>query len=57
MDVEDAEFFLSRAARCRRLAREFHNQNDPAVKVMLTMAEDFEARAAAYRESLKSPGR
>jgi hypothetical protein len=47
MDVEDAELLLTKAARCRRLASEVSNPKDPAVKVMLAMAEDLEARAAA----------
>jgi hypothetical protein len=57
MVVEDAEFFLAQAVRCRRLASEVPNQKDPAVKRILTMAEDLEARAAAYRASLRAPGR
>jgi len=56
MDIEDEEFYLAQAARCRRLAGVLPNQLDPAVKLMLSMAEDYEAQAAAYRNSLKTLG-
>jgi hypothetical protein len=48
MGTEDAEFFLAQAARCRTVAGEVPNQNDPVVDLMLKIAVDFEAQVAAY---------
>jgi len=43
--VEVVAYLRRRAEQCRRLAEEFLDQNDPAVKSLIELAADFDARA------------
>ncbi|MDB5409584.1 MAG: hypothetical protein JWL84_4496 [Rhodospirillales bacterium] len=45
--MESAEL-LAKAAKCRRLADSISGASDPAIQVLLSIAEEFEARAAAH---------
>ena len=45
-NVETAEYFLEKAAQCRRLAASI--SDDKATEALLKLAEEFEAKAAAY---------
>jgi hypothetical protein len=49
--VENAKYFLEKAAQCRRLAASI--ADDKASGALLTLAEEFEARAAAYGATLQ----
>jgi hypothetical protein len=44
--VENAEYFLEKAAQCRRLAASIDDEK--ASEALLKLAEEFEAKAAAY---------
>jgi hypothetical protein len=46
--MEMIAYLLSKAKRCRRLAAEFSNQNDPAAKNLIGLAVEFEARAQRH---------
>jgi hypothetical protein len=43
--VEVVAYLRRKAEQCRRLAAEFLHQNDPAVKNLIAVAADFDARA------------
>jgi hypothetical protein len=43
--AETAALLREKAARCRRIADLMVNQNDPAAKALLTMADELEAVA------------
>jgi hypothetical protein len=43
--VEVVAYLRRKAEQCRRLAAEFLDQNDPAVKNLIAVAADFDARA------------
>lgn len=46
--MENAAYFIEKAAQCRRLADLIVNQDDPAVQALRVLAEEFEAKATAY---------
>ena len=48
--MDEPAYFIEKARQCRRLAAAVPNQNDPAVRAVLEMAREFEARAAARAE-------
>jgi hypothetical protein len=48
--MEVVAYLLRKAEQCRRLAAEFPDQNDTAVKNLLALADDFEARAQRRRQ-------
>jgi hypothetical protein len=50
--MEVVAYLLRKAEQCRRLAAEFLNPNDPAVKNLLALAHDFEARAQRRRHKV-----
>jgi len=43
--METVSYLRRKAEQCRRLAAEFLDQNDPAVKNLIALAADFDARA------------
>ena len=43
--MEVMAYLLRKAEQCRRLAAEFCDQNDPVVKNLLALADEFEVRA------------
>lgn len=45
--AETAEYFRQKAEQCRRLANAVVNANDPVVANLLTLAVEFETKAAA----------
>jgi hypothetical protein len=47
--MELMAYLLRKAERCRRLAREFLDQNDPAVRNLIALADDYEAKAQGHR--------
>jgi hypothetical protein len=51
--MESSAYFLDKAEQCRRLARTIYRRDDPAIKVLLDLAAEFDAKAieAAIRES------
>jgi hypothetical protein len=53
MDV--VAYLLRKAEQCRRLAAEFLDPNDPAVKNLRTLADEFEARAQRRRQEGSRP--
>jgi hypothetical protein len=46
--MEGKGCFLRKAEQCRRLAAQIPNQNDPAVKNLIALAVEFEARAQRH---------
>jgi hypothetical protein len=46
--MENAEYFIEKAAQCRHLAAGIPTPADPTVKALLALAEEFDAKAAAY---------
>jgi hypothetical protein len=46
--VEDALYLLEKAQQCRRLAAAVANQRDPAVRRLLSLAQELEAQAGAH---------
>jgi hypothetical protein len=52
--MEVMAYLLRKAEQCRRLAAEFLNQDDPAVKNLIALAADFEARAQRHANQLRT---
>jgi hypothetical protein len=52
---EVVAYLLCKAEQCRRLAAEFLNPNDPAVKNLRALADEFEARAQRRRQEVSHP--
>jgi hypothetical protein len=50
---ETPAHFRQKAKQCRRLAAEIVDQNDPAVRALLALADEYEAKSAAR---LADPG-
>jgi uncharacterized tellurite resistance protein B-like protein len=48
--MDDRRSLLEQPERYRRLARGIFDASDPAVKALIALAEEFEARAAALLE-------
>ena len=46
--MEVMAYLLRKAEQCRRLAAEFLNQDDPAVKNLIALAVESEARAQRH---------
>ena len=46
VEAENAAYFCQRAEQCRRLADMIINKSDPIVARLLTLAVEFETRAA-----------
>ena len=47
--VHAEDYFLERAAKCRRLAEKIANPADPALAALLELATEFESKAAAAK--------
>jgi hypothetical protein len=45
---ETPSYFREKANQCRRLAATIADQDDPTVTALLTLAEEFEAKGAAW---------
>jgi hypothetical protein len=45
--METSNFYLSKAAQCRRLAATIITGDDPAIAALVALAREFEARAIA----------
>jgi hypothetical protein len=43
--MNNSAYFLSKAAQCRRLAKNIISRDDPAVKNLLALAVEFEEKA------------
>jgi hypothetical protein len=46
--MENAEYFIEKAAQCRRLAKGIFLPADPTAGALLALAEEFDAKAAEY---------
>jgi len=51
-DVHADDYFMEKAARCRRLAGKIANPADPALAGLLNLAVEFEAKAASLRREI-----
>jgi hypothetical protein len=45
---ETQSYFREKAKQCRRLAATIADQDDPTVTALLALAEEFEAKGAAW---------
>jgi hypothetical protein len=46
--MESEAYFREKAAQCRRMAYGILNSRDPMVQALLTLAQEFEAKATLY---------
>ena len=53
--METVAYLRRKAPQCRRLAAEFLDQNDPAVKNLIALAADFDARAQRRAGQQRTP--
>jgi hypothetical protein len=52
--VHAGDYFMERAAKCRRLAEKIVNPADPALAALLELASEFESKAAAAKRASAS---